>query len=325
MPSPGPDTPAIERAAAGGASRLTRELAGDLPCIQCGYNLRGLTVKGMCPECGTSVRATLLAVIDPLAGEFRAITFPRVTAYGMLLWSYAAVAAVLLAWGILVLATQRSNSALMGQTLRAMGWGTVVLLSLSGLGSLVLVRPHAGISGWSVARAAVGVLGYAPLVLAVYRVLVRMAPGAANAFDSGAALERVPLRLGASACMIVVLLCLRPNARALQSRWLLLRTGAVARQTMLTLAAVVLVWCLGDALLLFADRFYGGLDEALRVVGKLLILVGALLFTIGTYSVAMDCWRIHRVILRPPVVLEQLLTGPGDAAPAGTPSRGEAR
>lgn len=312
MPSSGPHPPARDRGSPG-VARLSRELAGDLPCIQCGYNLRGLTVRGMCPECGTGVRATLLAVVDPMAGEFRPIAFPRLTAYGMLVWSHAAVASVLLAWGMLVMGTQRSNSVLMGQALHAMGWGAVVLLGVSALGSLVLVRPHAGISGWGVACALVGVLGYVPLIFGVYSVLVRMDPGAASAFDSASAPERVPLRLGASACMVVILLCLRPNARALQARWLLLRTGAVARQTMLTLAAVVLIWCLGDALLLFADRFYGGLDDALRVIGKLLILVGALLYTIGLYSVAMDCWRIHRVILRPPVVLEQLLAAPPDA------------
>ncbi len=91
MPSSGPHPPAPDRGSSG-VARLSRELAGDLPCIQCGYNLRGLTVKGMCPECGTSVRATLLAVVDPMAGEFRPISFPRLTAYGMLVWSHAAVA-----------------------------------------------------------------------------------------------------------------------------------------------------------------------------------------------------------------------------------------
>jgi len=44
-------------------------LAGDLACVQCGYNLRGLSPEGRCPECGCPVgRAswgTLLRYSDP--------------------------------------------------------------------------------------------------------------------------------------------------------------------------------------------------------------------------------------------------------------------
>lgn len=34
-------------------------IAADLPCHQCGYNLRGLTLTGLCPECGQPVRTAL--------------------------------------------------------------------------------------------------------------------------------------------------------------------------------------------------------------------------------------------------------------------------
>ena len=41
----------------------------DLPCIQCGYNLRGLDPESTCPECGASIsdslRRGLLALADP--------------------------------------------------------------------------------------------------------------------------------------------------------------------------------------------------------------------------------------------------------------------
>ena len=42
----------------------------DLPCIHCGYNLRGLATDGRCPECGTSIARSihgdLLSWADPL-------------------------------------------------------------------------------------------------------------------------------------------------------------------------------------------------------------------------------------------------------------------
>lgn len=34
-------------------------LAGDLPCVQCGYNLRGQLLQGSCPECGVAVSASM--------------------------------------------------------------------------------------------------------------------------------------------------------------------------------------------------------------------------------------------------------------------------
>lgn len=37
-------------------------LAHDLPCVRCGYNLRGLSPDGRCPECGADVCASL---VDP--------------------------------------------------------------------------------------------------------------------------------------------------------------------------------------------------------------------------------------------------------------------
>jgi len=34
-------------------------LTEDLPCVRCGYNLRGLKAEGNCPECGASVGKSL--------------------------------------------------------------------------------------------------------------------------------------------------------------------------------------------------------------------------------------------------------------------------
>jgi hypothetical protein len=35
-------------------------IAGDMPCLHCGYNLRGLQGTGRCPECGRAVLDTIL-------------------------------------------------------------------------------------------------------------------------------------------------------------------------------------------------------------------------------------------------------------------------
>jgi uncharacterized repeat protein (TIGR04138 family) len=37
---------------------------GDLPCVECGYNLRGLASDGRCPECGADVADSIAESVD---------------------------------------------------------------------------------------------------------------------------------------------------------------------------------------------------------------------------------------------------------------------
>ncbi len=41
------------------ADTASNEIAEDRPCIHCGYNLRGLTPHGQCPECGERISGSL--------------------------------------------------------------------------------------------------------------------------------------------------------------------------------------------------------------------------------------------------------------------------
>src|SRR5690606_19927036 len=62
---------------------ISLSLSGAMPCISCGYNLQGLSVVGVCPECGAAVRATILATIDPQAEELTPLLTPRLTSLGL--------------------------------------------------------------------------------------------------------------------------------------------------------------------------------------------------------------------------------------------------
>ena len=35
--------------------RLGLSLLGSLPCITCRYDLKGISIRGVCPECGTPI------------------------------------------------------------------------------------------------------------------------------------------------------------------------------------------------------------------------------------------------------------------------------
>lgn len=301
-----------------GGGSLSRELSGDLPCVQCGYNLKGLTVKGMCPECGVSVRTTLLAVVDPRAREFQRIECPRLTATGVTLWSWAGVVACAVAWVLQAIYFWKPQGTSIVEATHVLEWVLVACVALSGIGAIAFVRPHAGLPLRWRAMACIGVLSYIPLVAASHEMFVGWGAGMGSAFASGTMEPHVPTQLIAAGAGIAILLCLRPNAQALQSRWLLMRIGAVTRQTMLAMIGVVLMWVCADLMVLIAARLHGGEDEILRMVAKLLILVGGIFLTVGVFSIAMDCWRIRAVVLRPPLALDEVL-GRGSASASTIP------
>jgi len=90
-------------------SHLDRELGGELPCSVCHYELRGLSIRGVCPECGTAVRATILFRVDPMADEFRPLTSPWFTAQSLVLWSIGGLVAAVGFWLVHVFAYGRAE------------------------------------------------------------------------------------------------------------------------------------------------------------------------------------------------------------------------
>jgi hypothetical protein len=301
---------------------LSQELSGDLPCVRCEYNLKGLTVRGMCPECGMSIRTTLLAVVDPMAREFRRIEFPRLVAYGVVLWSWAAVVACLIGWALQAGYLLGPQSVIAGDVLQWLEWTLVGSVTASGVGAIALVRPHGGLPWTWRVLALLGVVCYGPLLWALLDMLGGWGPTRGGVFASETMHARAPFQLIGAASGIGILICLRPNAQALQARWLLMRIGAVTRQTMLAMVAVLLLWILAAGLVLVAGRLKGGEDEVLRMVAKLLILVGGIFLTVGVVSMALDCWRIRAVVLRPPLAMDEVLgrvvrPGQSPGAPQG--------
>ncbi len=281
--------------------RVARELSGDLRCVQCGYNLRGLSVRAMCSECGTPVLATVLGVVDPRAEQLRPIPRPRLVAGGMIVWSGAALLAVLLSWGVhLTLA----GGAEVGSWVVPASAGA---LAVSGVGALVLVRPHAGIEARRIRYALVAIGLYIPLVLVHYRLLVPLSVLDRSPFltTDGLSRETHLLRLALGGVAVAIIVLLRPMARVLAARSLIVRTGRVDRQSMLSLAAALGVAAAGDLVGLgasFATDIVAGL---LSPIALILIGVGSLLFTIGLGGVLLDCVRIAPVILHSPVGVEQ--------------------
>ncbi len=312
------------------AGNLDKSLSGALPCVSCGYDLRGLSVLGVCPECGAAVRAAILAMVDPLADELRPIRHPWLVAAGLMLWSVGALVAVLVAWYVVLACGMRSSAGGAGGTAWPLPWNSITLciagsIWVSGLGALAMVRPHAGLGRNNVILAGVACLAYPPLgyvaMHLVDKTAQRMMLIGADWWNGPP--DRVVLRFALGLLVLVILVGLRPNARTLVARSLAIRQGRVDRQTMLVMAGVVGVVMVADSVGLAGSRFLvgGRWAETLATFGRAGMLVGGLLFSIGVAGSVLDCVRIARAVLAPLPGPRQVFSGAFDDAPTRGGSR----
>ncbi|MCA9288250.1 MAG: hypothetical protein KDA05_06690 [Phycisphaerales bacterium] len=303
----GDAVPAPDKAAPTRSPELALELTGALPCVRCTYNLRGLSVSGVCPECGTAIRATILARVDPLAKELQPLYTPKLTAGCLILWTIGALLAAIASW------VPRAIEALerVGPSVHTPDWiATAVLggIGVSALAAFALIRPHGRIpprQSWAAAGACAL---YFPLLLAIRHIHT-----AIDARDPSPYLDvggidpaRATWRLLAEGLLVLILLLLRPNARVLAARSMVMRTGQVDRQTMLAMAAAIGVGAVGDVLAILAFPADGVLADVLRIGATLFIGVGSLLVTLGLGSMVLDTIRLAPVVASPPLALSDV-------------------
>ncbi len=289
-------------------SVLASELTGDLPCVRCGYNLRGLSIRELCPECRAPVRATILALVDPKAGELKVLTRPRLTAWGLVVWSIAALLAALGSWVIRL--SELSLSWLdVSWSPAWMGRLVVGMTLVSGLGAMVLIRPYPALGRGRQVRAIGGVLAYIPLALLLWYLFMRVDSGRAlPVFGAGGQDGvRVLVRLGIGAMLALVILGLRPTARALAMRSVVVRTGKVDRQSLLALLGAVGIAAAGDLLRLLTPEVRGPVGQALHTGEIVLVAVGSVLVTIGLVGIVIDCLRLRPTLARPGIGIADIL------------------
>lgn len=269
--------------------------------MRCQYNLRGLSVRSPCPECGLPIRATLLAVIDPHATEFQPIYAPRLTALGLVCWSAGALGAALMVWALRIGDAMDIWSSLDPLRTRSLPFAGLLMLLLSGLGALAFVRPHNKIPARRSLLALLGAALYIPLAWVFAEIHLIADPGLAPAYlEIGQVWPwRVGLRLIGAACLIGIILLSRPNARLIVARSMLFRLARVDRQTLLMLVMALCVAAAGDLLLLGSTSMGGGLEQGAWILGTVLVAVGSMLLTVGLVGVVLDASRMVPVLLEP--------------------------
>lgn len=284
------------------------ELSGDLRCVRCGYNLRGLSIMGSCPECGTPIRATLLYAVDPKADELQPIRHPKLLATSLVIWTAGALLAAMCVWGLRI--ADLGDASSVASHARLLRLGAPAFLILSGLGAISLINPHPGLPRRGRIMAFLAVLLYVPLVYLTHQLQARYDPTHLAPFTNLQQPQqaRIALRLAGSAFALGVLLCLRPNARVLAQRSVIMRTGGTNRQILLGLSGAFLLTMAGDALHLASLSQNEPVGGPILLAGNGLIIAGSMLITFGLISACIDTLRLRRVILDPPLTLRRMIT-----------------
>lgn len=305
-----PQSPSPSPSGEPSAPVLAEELTGTLRCASCGYELRGLTIRGQCPECGLAIQATLLTLIDPRAAEIQPIRSPRLVAAGLSAWALGAALAVLCGWAVWVSGLLANGPSVATQD-RLITLGALGLVG-SGIGSLAIIRPHEHIPRWQSGLALLGTLLY-PVAIYLYVELGAIAsagPGPSLlAAWSGRAQpmawrwERLAMWLTLAAGAT----CLRWNLRALAARSFVLRAERVDRQTIAASVAALLIAGAGDALALAAPAV-GNWSGEISLAGEVLVGLGALLLTLAMIGITIDTFRLLPAVLHRPLALADVVS-----------------
>lgn len=286
------------------------DLRGSMPCIACGYELRGLSIRESCPECSLPVRATLLAIVDPLAPELSPVHRPRLRVAALSLWAAAGVFLVVLTWGLRLddAMTVLSNGSRQLRWLTPIGSAAVIA---AGLGTLGFVGATAAATRRLCLTALLASVLHVPLAWLYWQIHVlqdAMFPlpyfDAAYGGERGA--DRALFALAFNGLLAVIVVLLRPSARLLVKRSAVLRRKAVDRQALLMLIASLTIASVGQLLLFLSMTSLWVAPEGLGSLGTVMVGLGSVLLTMAATAAVYDTCLLMPVVLRRPRSLEDV-------------------
>lgn len=302
---------------------LSRELSRDLPCVRCAYDLVGLSVRDRCPECGTPVRATLLSVVDPLAGELAPIHNPRLLFAALCVWSICTLLAALCVWIIRALEFTDAGFGLPAFA----GWfgpAASILIGIAGVALVPIARPHDRLERGATLGVVLALLAYLAIATVWFVLFAGPERVVPTLYVSPVADDsrRSLLRLLSAICCAVAVTGLSRVWRTLQSRSVLMRSGRLDRQSTPSMLAALSIAALGDVIwLLFKPDQDTSIEGSLvRIISIAMIGVGSMLLTVGVVAIVIDVIKLRPVILAAPLTFDEM-TRPHSAHSRGSEGR----
>jgi hypothetical protein len=301
-----------------------------LPCVQCGYDVRGVQAEGRCPECGLPVPLSLAGSIDPEAHRLPPMVSPAAVGRGLVLaalglalivtLSFVLAAAFLpLIWNPEVLAGHAR--------MRLAPRGLVFAISLT-TGNVAMVCAAMGLLAWWSIRpkstTAANMRRTRSLRMLLGGFFLLSIPVASLSLFSGGlviesyALVRVVAVLGAPLLpipgTILALAGLRELLGEVGVRSRVFRSSGVRRQRVRPLIASLSFMGICWVAMVVSERL--GAEE-LTVVFLTLGLTTLFIALVGHWYLVINTFWIRRALKEPPPRLADLLS-PRSANLAGS-------
>ncbi len=287
-------------------------IARDLTCRTCGYQLRGVSALGRCPECGTETMASIVVAADPALREIVRLASPRRTGLALLATTALMSLAVLVQMaGPLVQIVQEATDrpGPMAARLHTAGWWAASgLLLLASIASLAIAPRSEALLRAEWRRHRLG------LSLGLFLWAVAMA-----ALPSGLGWRSGTMPTPFILCIVTawqLLSALAPlwGLRSILSvlgrrsrHWREARQGRQSVDALLVAGAGVLVFSTAAPMMAIYRL------EELRTLAMLLAVASGAILAFGLGYLVMNAWWIARALVRPPVLLTEIVqhAGPG--------------
>ncbi|MBC8421649.1 hypothetical protein H8D99_00780 [bacterium] len=273
-----------------------------LQCAHCGYDLRGLSADGDCPECGEPIRLTIIETIDPASRRLTPILNPRIVGNSISGVVTAFFFSILLAVTALLinspaalpvpfeLRTFPTSSFVWG----AVGTGLLALLSLCPMMRMCQRKELVG------CRAGI-LLTLSGLVIWCLSLLSE------NIFSNLSKSEYSTFAMLINYVFPVISVGLvftgfRKLIPRLGQRSRAFRQAQGSRQRMNDLLVTLVVFIVGQTLLAISS-----VDTNLAFLGLVLVVVSASFILIGLAYVMRNTFWIRNALVMPPPALDELL------------------
>lgn len=285
-------------------------VAESVHCRGCGYDLRGLSVRGNCPECGLSIWSSVLHTVDPAASRLPSLRNPMAVGNSLvLLTTCMLLGALLLIMPRVVelLGTWWPQTQSWSRWIPQFDWRYASCLSAAGLWAVWNLAPPRNVEPtgavrtdlYRIALGLVGWLGFSSAWVAVVD-------------DYGtelAAQQHLAFHMAAMVFAAIGLIGLRGVFRVIGQRSREYRRSRGGRQS-LELIILALIAGFLAALLEYLTRFASFPGEwrgGTRMLSTLVLWAAHFMVVVGLGYLVVNAWWIRQALRKPPPPLSRVL------------------